>query len=582
MTNYGALGAAIAAAILAVPDWLKVPGALAIIAALVIWRRPRGLVEIDCVLLGRRIPLLLGVVTAVAMLGAWGGSLRQLPFLQDEAAYVLQAHLFAAGRWADPSPPMPAFFEEPHVLVVPKFASKYFPGHSLLLTPGVWLGLPGLVPLILLAVTGALTFVIVRDLLSARFGAWPALLAYVLWLSLLGYHTWPRPSYMSETSTSALWVVGWWAFLRWRARDDHVGYLVILALCVGWGAITRPLTMLAFALPAGVVVLALVRRRRRWRQLVLASACGVCALAIIPLWSARTTGNWRLTPHTLYTAQYLPWDVVGFGYRDTKPLRATPPEVACLDSTFADMHRLHQPSVLPGQLIARSWGLLDDTFAGWRRGLLLFALVSLFSLPAELWLGVGTCLTLLVAYLLYPQDPRYTVYYMETETTLVALAALGVCSVAARLGARFDRRQPETREAAGRRQVGWWVMGSMVFLVPITLLTLRVSGREHDGTDVPHREFLEEVKSLPQARTIVFVRYPPAGPCAQTEQSLIENTPPLATASAWIVYDRGPQDTALVHRGAGRAPYLFDVASGVLEPLAAATFTAVPDHRSAQ
>jgi hypothetical protein len=567
MTTYGALGAAIAAAILAVPDWLKVPGAFAIIAGLVIWRRPRHLVEIDRLLLSRHAPLVLGIVAALAMVAAWGGSLRQIPFLQDEAAYMLQAHLFAAGRWADPAPPIPVFFEQPHVLVVPTYASKYFPGHSLLLTPGVWLGLPGLVPVILLGLTGALTFAIVRDLFAARFGPWPALLAYILWLSLLGYHTWPRPSYMSEISTSALWVIGWWALLQWRSHDRRTVYLAILAVCIAWGAITRPLTMLAFAVPTGLVVLTLVWRRRRWTQLAVASGCGAAVLAIIPLWSARTTGSWRVTPLALYTAQYLPWDIVGFGYRDTKPLRATPPEVACLDTTFADMHRLHEPRVLPGQLLARSWGLLDDTFADWRRGLLLFALVALAWLPAELWVALGTCVTLLVAYLVYPQDPRYTVYYMETQTTLVAVAAVGVCCVAASIGMRLGRRPAEELQNAARRHVEWWVAGSMMFLIPVTMLTLRLTGHLHQGTDVPHREFLQRVRSLPQARTVVFVRYPPAGPCSQAEQSLITNTPPLATARTWIVYDRGAENAALLERARDRAPYTFDAASGALRPL---------------
>lgn len=567
MTTYGALGAAILAAI---PDWLKIPAGFALIACLIAWWRPPGMPAMERLLRARWTPIVLGLTAVLGMTVAWG-SLRQVPLLQDEAAYLLQAHLFAAGRWADPSPPIPAFFEQPHVLVVPKLASKYFPGHSLLLAPGVWLGFPGLVPVILLGFTGALLFALARDVLGPRFGPWAALLAYVLWLSLLGYSTWPRPSYMSEITTSALWLAGWWALLRWR-EQARMRYAVAFGLCLGWGAITRPLTMVAYGLVTGAVALVLVWRRRRWGHLLVAAGCGAAVLAIIPLWSARTTGSWRLTPHTLYTAQYLPWDVVGFGYKDTPPLRSVPPEIACLDSTFAPAHRLHEPPVLPGQLVARTWGLLDDTFDGWRRGLLLCLVVGLVAMPAEVAIAAATSLALVTCYLVYPQDPRYSVYYMEAQTTLVAIAALGLCTIAGAVGAA--RARTRERTAAARREVAWWVVGALVCLIPTTIFTVRVTGERHAGTDVPRRHFVRLIHTLPEARTIVFVRYPSTGPCEQPEHSLIDNAPPLATARTWIVYDRGAEDAALLARVPDRVPYVFDVESGVLQRMSTGTVAA--------
>ena len=54
-------------------------------------------------------------------------------------------------------------------------------------------------------------------------------------------------------------------------------------------------TMLAFAIPVGVVVIRDVVRQKLWRDFTLAVALGSAMLAMIPLWSAMTTGNWRLT-----------------------------------------------------------------------------------------------------------------------------------------------------------------------------------------------------------------------------------------------------------------------------------------------
>ena len=88
--------------------------------------------------------LIVGVISTITFRSEWG-TFRALPLVHDEAAYILQARLFAAGKWAD-SAPIPEFFEQPHVLVTPRLAEKYTPGNALLLTPGIWFDRPGLMP----------------------------------------------------------------------------------------------------------------------------------------------------------------------------------------------------------------------------------------------------------------------------------------------------------------------------------------------------------------------------------------------------------------------------------------------------
>src|SRR5258708_13451698 len=94
----------------------------------------------------RRAAVVCGVVTALLTWWVWG-SLDQVAVFHDEAAYLLQAKIFASGRWTAPARPLPEFFEQYHVLVTPAFASKYWPGHSPLTVPGVCLALAGLGPL---------------------------------------------------------------------------------------------------------------------------------------------------------------------------------------------------------------------------------------------------------------------------------------------------------------------------------------------------------------------------------------------------------------------------------------------------
>src|SRR5688572_22920617 len=126
---------------------------------------------------GRAAPVILGLITALVTWWLWG-SLTATPFIHDEVALVLQARIFADFRWAAPSPPLPEFFEQFHVFVTPTLAPKYPPGHALLMVPGVWLGLPGLVSVLLSGVTGGMLFVLARRYSSGVV----AIVAWFIWL----------------------------------------------------------------------------------------------------------------------------------------------------------------------------------------------------------------------------------------------------------------------------------------------------------------------------------------------------------------------------------------------------------------
>jgi hypothetical protein len=73
--------------------------------------------------------------------------------------------------------------------------------------------------------------------------------------------------------------------------------------------------------------------------------------------------------------------------------------------------------------------------------------------------------------------------------------------------------------------------------------------------------FSEAASTLPDARTIVFIRYSPRH---FVHTSLIANHADLASARTWFVYDRGAEDAELMALAPDRVPYLFDERSGTL------------------
>ena len=66
--------------------------------------------------------------------GLWSGVPE--PAVNDEFVYLLGADTFANGRLTNPAPQLPEFFEAPHLLVTPTYASKYPPAQSITLAIG--------------------------------------------------------------------------------------------------------------------------------------------------------------------------------------------------------------------------------------------------------------------------------------------------------------------------------------------------------------------------------------------------------------------------------------------------------------
>jgi len=530
-------------------------------AAALLARRSAGRIRLDAVtraLDSRWAPIALGVLTAIVTWWVWG-SLAQVAVYHDEAAYQLQASIFASGRWTAPAPPLPEFWEQMAVLVTPVLAPKMPPGHAIVMVPGIWLGLPGLSSVILSGIAGALLFVLARRTSDG----WVALLAWFVWLTAPQALVW-RAAYFSEATTGVLWLASWWALLRWR-ETHRAGWLLALAAFIGWGAITRPLTMLVFALPMAPVVLWRVAQRGEWRALGSSLALGVAILAILPLWSSRTTGSATTTPLAVYTKQYMPWDVPGFGLDSTPPERPLPQDLRKVESLFKGLHAKHTVSALPTIVWRRATVVMHDIWPRWRGAFALLAAIGLLASPPTAWFALGSCVLLLLSYATYAHSASWSIYYTESMPVLAFLTALGAAVAVRRVIAVLAKsRHEELPEAASKDATHLALALALLLMIAPALDDVGLVRSLRQRETLYHRNFQRLLSGIPDSKAIVFVRY---SPNHAAHFSLVRNVPDPSAARVWVVYDRGEDDSRLLRLAPDRVPYLYDDARLTIVPL---------------
>ena len=511
----------------------------------------------------RALPLACGASAFVLVLAVWG-SLRPVATGNDESAYLLQARIFASGHVVAPSPPLPEFFQQYHVFVKPVLAAKYPPGHSLLLTAGVWLGTPGLVPALLVGLSAAILCTLTRRLTDSATAALAVVLATTSDIALRF-----DASYFSEITTAALFVIGWGAlFEYWQSGRRR--WLVLYAASVAWGAITRPVTMLAYAAPSAICAVLAVRRHRSWRDILPALVAGVALFSILPLWNAQVVGDWRTLPQSVYAREYMPSDRLGFGASPEAPAAQLTSEEEKAADVVRRLHAAYTPAAVPSAAGARATNVIRGTWSyGGIPGLAILAAVAFLPVGISRLL-IGTILCVFVAYLTYAQDPEWTLYYLELEAPLAFLTAVGIYASSNWLSGAMARRWP--RQSLNRRTLQRSVFAlAAACLVAPGLARIAPYRRAHQAQRTYRDRFERLVAGLPAHPSIVFVQYAPG----HGEERLVENVPDLSAARTWIVHDRGAEDARLLAAAPGRLAYLYreirqgDSISVSMEPLPA-------------
>jgi hypothetical protein len=496
-------------------------------------------------------PVVAGILTTAAVRFVWG-SFDAPGVIHDEHAYLLQAQIFAAGRWTAASPPLAAFFEQMHVFVEPAVFAKYPPGHALMLVPGIWLRLPGLMPALLTGISGSLVFWIARRLSNE----WVALLTWWPWTTAGATLFWSS-SYLSETTSLTMWLAATWATIRWI--DSGCGtFLSLAAVAMAWGLITRPLTMAGLALPLAFVILRRHAASRSWRPLVVPVLVGAAILALVPVWNERTLGDWRRDPYSQYSRVYFPFDKPGFGVDASPPLRTVPPIMAAVGDWSRELHEKHLVTSLPAALVLRVVAILAWFADGWRVVLGALVLAAMLYGSAIERLALVPAAILLLAYLSFAHPPMWIVYYFEALPILYYLAA---CQLG-RLFRKFGiEGETGTHWPASMANAS---IATAMLLLPLGVMDVIRVRTAVDERDLFNRTARAAIESIPSGRAIVFVRYAPGH---DPHRAITHNEAELESAERWIVQDRGASNAELQALAPDRAAYLFDTATFSVERL---------------
>jgi hypothetical protein len=288
------------------PYWLLLGGAL-VVGLVAGALRPAWLRRVHGAILGVPAWLFVGAATLFALAASLycGYLVHGFSYgTPDEATYIFQARMLAAGHLYSPAPPHHEFFQFRFCL---QQAGRWFgifpPGWPAVLAVGVWLGVPHLVNPVLGALLVPLAWLLARELLPNR----PLVCRLVVALAAFSIVRMSQSStLMSHTLGAVCATAALWGGLR-ALRTGRARWLLLLGLCVGLQANTRLLNAFALGVPALALTLAFAWRHRQAPRRVLAGvgllAVSVSAFAGLQLaYNHAVTGSAARFPQREYFA----------------------------------------------------------------------------------------------------------------------------------------------------------------------------------------------------------------------------------------------------------------------------------------
>jgi hypothetical protein len=211
---------------------------------------------------------------------------QDFPYSGDEWSYLLQAEIFSRGSLHVDSPTHPRFFDVWAMVNNGRFYSWAPPGWPLLLLPGIFFGVPGLINPIL----GALTLLVVYRLGILVYDRSTSLLA-LLFILCSPFFLLHSASYLAHPSSLLSIVLCIFFYAKGIEKKASRDFF-LAGLCGSMSFLIRPFDQMAVFSPLGVYLLLLVLRREVAMPQFLWFVMGhVIGVLLMPTYNYLQTGN---------------------------------------------------------------------------------------------------------------------------------------------------------------------------------------------------------------------------------------------------------------------------------------------------
>ena len=267
----------------------------------------------------RKFAIAIGALVSVLTACLFFYCYRFACFDVDDVAYLFQARLFASGKLYAPAPPEFNFSPSENINITNgKWYSKYPFGHPLVLSFGVLLGMPWLIPVLLTGLSVFFLFRLVEETYGKRVGLIAlALAALSPATTVVGVTFFSEPTSRFILSLFVLSLVLCLKRAGVKREPDRLTllYAAMAGCCLGFSLNTRTLTCLVFGIcGAGLFLFSAVRDKsgvwfvKTAIALILPFVFGV---VLFSAWNQLLTGDHRIP--TFLAAQ--PYERLGFGLR---------------------------------------------------------------------------------------------------------------------------------------------------------------------------------------------------------------------------------------------------------------------------
>jgi hypothetical protein len=451
-----------------------------------------------------------------------------LPRAFDEFSYVLAGETFARGRLANPPYAVPDAVATIHVVQQPAYASKYLPGHGLVLALGIALGGgPRLGQWLAFGGMGAALFWMLTGWLSRR----AALVTTGVFVLVLADTDWASGFWGSSLAVAGSALV--FGVVPRLAQGPHVRFGVLAGLGAALLALTRPFEGLAVSLvPAAYIAWWLLAARDRKRRIVRVALPCTAVLSLSALLLGAHNRAVTGSPFRLAYAHYeegavgapaFIWQPVN---SPRGPLRANEQARLGIDlGSYTDMRRNWPLAMWSRSTTTLRYYFPHAVFA------LAFFLVPLALRDRRLWLAVAAATAVGAA---IGASSFYLPHYVGPALPPLLLLYAAACGVVARVQWSGHR--------LGRAAVAGLTSAIAAYAVFQIFSHDRLEhGMTRPGYWTRQRDAIARTIAQIPGQHLVFVRY---AADYRSQNEWVQNRADLAGARLLWVHDRGDSANA--------------------------------------